>query len=188
MIIRRTMSRMRKEGAQLNRGKLLPKMLEIRVSANFELRSEAKLQNFYSHGHNFCSKAYNQSKRWQTILAGPTYDRTIPYYIRTRNHLFCDTYQIVLYGHVMNTFSHWLNLTVVCFSLATSTVHCETTTLQGHVPNTLSNLLHLSLFILIITGLPLESQSWHLLAGWWWDLANSFGVGKLRWLLVRVVG
>ena len=91
----------------------------------------------------------------------------------------------------MNTFSHWLNLfilIVVCFSLATSTVHCETTTLQGHVPNTPSNLLQLSLFILIITGLPLESQSRHLLAGWWWDLANSFGVGKLRWVLVRVVG
>ena len=85
MIIRRTMSRMRKEGAQLNRGKLIPKMLKIRVSANFELRSEAKLQNFYSHSHNFCSKAYNQSKRWQMILVGPTYDRTIPYYIRTRN-------------------------------------------------------------------------------------------------------
>jgi hypothetical protein len=84
------------------------------------------------------------------------------------DHLFCDTYQIVLYGHVMNTFSHWLNLfilIVVCFSLSPSTVHCETTILQGHVHYTLSNLLQLSLFILIITGLPLESQSRHLLAG-----------------------
>lgn len=34
----------------------LPKMLQIRVSTNFKLRSEAKLQKIYSHGYNFVVK------------------------------------------------------------------------------------------------------------------------------------
>jgi hypothetical protein len=62
-------------------GNHLPKMLQIHASANFKLRSEAKLQNIYSHSHTICSKAYaptclsnlyspNDSKADGTIMKG----------------------------------------------------------------------------------------------------------------------